>query len=138
MAVATSTSELSALTERLAREYDLPLLPKGSISIKHLTNPGLGTKAHSQAEARAIVKVLNDLQPGTYFLITHPSLDESEVRSLRVKENIGAQRLGDVRQILTNPEAMQVIQRRGIELLGPEQAVRVLHHKESIAEELKR
>jgi hypothetical protein len=49
---------------------------------------------------------------------------------MRVTENIGAQRLGDVRQILTNPEAMQVIKRRGIELLGPEQAIRVLHHKE--------
>jgi predicted glycoside hydrolase/deacetylase ChbG (UPF0249 family) len=130
MAVATSTPELRALTERLAREYDLPLLGVHP-GIKMLKAPGLATQASDNAtKASTIVRLLTDLQPGTYYFITHPSLDTPEVRALGHKgtENLAAHRLADLQQILTNPEAMGIVKRRGIELMGPEQAVRALHY----------
>jgi predicted glycoside hydrolase/deacetylase ChbG (UPF0249 family) len=131
MGVATSTPELRSLTLRLAREYQLPLLGTDP-GIKIINDPGLATqKSDDETKARTIVKLLKELEPGTYFLITHPSLDTPEVRALGHPGtvNLAARRLADVQQILVNPQVMQVVKERGIELMTPSQAIQALQTK---------
>jgi predicted glycoside hydrolase/deacetylase ChbG (UPF0249 family) len=137
MGVATSTPELRNLTLRLAREYNLPLLGTDP-GIKIINHPGLASLSDDQTKARTIVKVLKELQPGSYFLITHPSVDTPEVRKLNHPPssdckacrpdagNLAERRLADVQLILTNLHVRQVVKERGIELMTPTQAVQAL------------
>jgi predicted glycoside hydrolase/deacetylase ChbG (UPF0249 family) len=129
MVVAYSTPELLALTKRLGREYGLPLLGKDP-GITHLTVPGAGTETDAGAMAHLYAKAFHDLQPGTYFLITHPSIDTPEARSLRWSENIAAPRSAQV-QALASPEVVQMVKQRGIELMTVDQAVQVLREHSS-------
>jgi hypothetical protein len=77
---------------------------------------------------RSYIKRLRELTPGTYFAITHPSLDTKEVRELRLTDNVAGRRYAQL-QALVDPELVQFVKERGIELITPDQAVRVLSTK---------
>ena len=77
---------------------------------------GVGVPALTAAE-------LQQLEPGTYFFIEHPATDTAESRATGHVgyTDVAVQRAAVVRA-WTDPEVRRVIEKRGIELLGPEQA----------------
>ncbi|MBC7928225.1 MAG: ChbG/HpnK family deacetylase [Bryobacteraceae bacterium] len=113
MGTAVATPELRSLTEKLAREYGLPLLgASGSIRPMRLA-PG-------QSFADALTK----LTAGDWFFIEHPSVDSPESRAIGHPGNEDvAVRRAEVVRLWTSPEVREIIKRRNIELLTFEQTV---------------
>jgi hypothetical protein len=130
--VAYSTPEFRALTDRLGKEYGLPLLGTSpalndvNVSVADFTRAD-GTY-DSHALVRAYIRKLSALPPGTYFSITHPSVDTQEVRELRTTENVASRRYAQLEALL-DPEFLQFIRQGGIELITPDQAVQALSAK---------
>lgn len=116
MGTAVATPELRALTDRLAKEYGLPLLgaASGIKNVRHPQGPDL---------AIALKDWLQKLEPGTYFFIEHPATDTAEARAMGHVgyTDVALQRAAIVKA-WTDPEVKRVIEKRGIELLTPEAA----------------
>jgi len=116
MWTACATPQLRALTERLAQEYKLPLeLPR---DVRPAGGFGGPDTTAGQKEA-ALVRILENLEPGNWLFVDHPGLDTPEMQAIGHKgyENVAADRDG-VTRALCSPKAMEVVQRRGIELLS--------------------
>lgn len=114
MGTPVCTSELRALVEKLAAEYDLPL---EAPELKHVR--GFGGKATFEEKEQALLQILENLTPGNWLLIDHPGLDCPEMRSIGHKGywNVAQDRDG-VTRAFTSPKVKEMIQKRGIELIG--------------------
>jgi predicted glycoside hydrolase/deacetylase ChbG (UPF0249 family) len=136
MVVAYSTPELLALTARLGREYGLPLLGKDpgikqiSVFARRSDFDHWAKTADPGAMTQTYINALRDLKPGSYFMITHPSMDTPEGRALRLSENVAAPRSAQVKA-LASPELLQFVKQRGIELMTVDQALQVLREHRS-------
>lgn len=117
MGAATATPELRALTAKLAAEYRLGtddaggrLKPAGSIGTNTLT---------SDQREKALLGLLERLEPGDWLLVTHPGFDSPETRALGHLgyENVATDR-SNVRRALVSERAKKVLERRGITLIG--------------------
>jgi CubicO group peptidase (beta-lactamase class C family)/predicted glycoside hydrolase/deacetylase ChbG (UPF0249 family) len=115
MGAARATPELLALTERLAGEYGLRMEDTG---VKSAGSFGNNSATGDQRE-RALVDLLEKLQPGQWLLVEHPGLDTPEMRSIGHKgyENVAADRAG-VTQAFTSAKVKEVIVRHKIKLIG--------------------
>jgi hypothetical protein len=112
MGTATCTPELRALVKRLSEEYKLPLeLPP---IVKRTPNFSGSSKSAQQKEAD-LVKILENLTPGTWHIIEHPGLDMPEMRALGHigYRNVAEDRAG-VTSAFTSPKVKEAIKRRGI------------------------
>lgn len=115
MGAAVATPELRAITEKLSKEYRLPLAPPDLKRVR-----GFGGHSKSAAEKeRGLVKILRNLGPGTWLLITHPATDAPEMKALGHLgyENVGEDRHG-VSLALTSPRVREVIRSRSIRLVS--------------------
>jgi hypothetical protein len=108
--------EVVALVKRLAGEHGLDLDPEAS-GAKWV---GWDGKPATPAEkVESFVRVLDGLGPGTWIFVDHPALDTPEMRAVHHVgyENVAVDRQG-VTDAWTSPRAMDVVRRRGIELIG--------------------
>jgi chitin disaccharide deacetylase len=115
MFAARANPELQALTERLAQEYGLRLEDAG---VKFAGGFGNSSFSAEQRE-KALVELLEKLQPGQWLLLEHPAFDTPEMRSIGHKgyENVAADRAA-VTQAFTSARVKEVIARRRIRLLS--------------------
>ena len=115
MGTATSTPELRALTDRLAKEYHLP------IELPDVQRTGkFGDRSDSPASrVSAMIQLVEGLKPGIWMLIEHPGLDTPEMRAMGHAgyENVAEDRAA-VTHVFTNPEVKAAIERRGIKLVS--------------------
>ncbi|MBN2329421.1 MAG: polysaccharide deacetylase family protein [Candidatus Omnitrophica bacterium] len=114
MGTPVCTPELRALAEKLAAEYGLPL---GAPGLKHVQSFG-GKKTFEEKE-QALIQILENLTPGNWLLVDHPGLDCPEMRSIGHQGywDVAQDRDG-VTQAFTSPKVKEMIQKRGIELIG--------------------
>jgi len=115
MGTATSTPELRILTDRLAKEYNLP------IELPDVQRTGrFGDRSDSPASrVSAMINLIEELKPGVWMLIEHPGLDTPEMRAIGHTgyENVAKDRAA-VTHVFTNPEVKAAIERRGIKLIS--------------------
>ncbi len=116
MLAAMATPELRALTERLAKEYGLR--SEGVGGIQYAGGFGNNTSTAEQRE-RALVELMERLQPGLWMVVEHPAFDTPEMRNIFHKgyENVAADRDGVTRAFLS-PKVKEVVARRKIKLVG--------------------
>ena len=114
MGTAVSTPELRSLVDRLATAYGLPIdLP----DVKRVSTRASSSATAEQKEA-ALLKLLENLKPGTWMLIEHPGLDTPEMRAIHHKgyENVASDRAG-VTHALKSKRVIETIKRRRIKLV---------------------
>jgi chitin disaccharide deacetylase len=80
MGAASATPELKALTERLSKEYGLPVQDFQK-SAKWMPGIYAGTDSGSE-KARKLAAALEKLEPGTYIHLEHGALDTPEMRAI--------------------------------------------------------
>lgn len=110
-------STVTALTKRLAREYQIDIDPQdhGVISI------GYGGPHRTLEEKMdSFKKMLEKLAPGkTYLFVDHPGIDSPELRAIHHigYENVSADRQG-VTSLWTSREIREAIRKKGIQLIS--------------------
>jgi predicted glycoside hydrolase/deacetylase ChbG (UPF0249 family) len=114
MGAATATPQLKAITEKLARQYKL----RTDDSLKKAAPFGNRTQS-SDLRERALVGLLETLEPGNWLIVEHPGYDTPELRNLGHKgyENVASDR-SNVRRAFTSEAALKVVKRRGIKLIS--------------------
>jgi chitin disaccharide deacetylase len=108
--------EVAALVRRLAAEHGLDIDPE-TLGVKWV---GWEGKPVTPAEKVAsFVRMLGELEPGTWLFVDHPALDTPEMRATGHVgyETVAVDRQG-VTEAWTSPAAKEVVTRRGIELIG--------------------
>jgi predicted glycoside hydrolase/deacetylase ChbG (UPF0249 family) len=113
MGTPTATPELTAIVEKLSREYRLPLDLPGAKPAGGFR--GSGTTPE-QKEA-ALVAILENLKPGVWLFVEHPGLDTPEMRAIGHVgyRNVAADRDG-VTKAFTSDKVKEAIRTRGIKL----------------------
>jgi len=115
MGTPTSTPQLKALVQRLAKEYKLPVeFPQAK---------GIGGFGGSEADAKervaALVKLIEELKPGTWILVEHPGLDTPEMRAMGHKGYWNVAKHRDaVTRAFTSDKVKNVIKKRKIKLIS--------------------
>ena len=114
MGTATATPELKALVEKLSGEYKLPL---GTPGAKHMRS--FAGEASVDEKVDAMVKILENLEAGTWIYVEHPGLDTPEMKNIGHigYPNVGAEREA-VTRVFTSEKVKAVIKKRGIELIS--------------------
>jgi hypothetical protein len=120
MGTATCRPDLEKLVKQLAKEYGLhsgwdELTEQG---VKYIGEWGSNEDALEKREA-ALIKALQKLTPGTWILVEHPGLDTPEMRAIshRSYENVAAHR-EVVTKTFTSPKVKEVINKKGVKLIG--------------------
>ncbi len=115
MFAARATPELQALTERLAKEYGLRM---EDVGLKFAGTFGSSTFTSDQRE-KALVDLVEKLQPGQWLIVEHPAFDTPEMRNVGHKgyENVAADRAG-VTNAFISGKVKEVIARRKITLIS--------------------
>jgi hypothetical protein len=108
--------EVVALVKKLAGEYALDIEPE-ALGVKWVGWQGKPETPEQKVES--FVRVLEGLGPGTWLFVDHPSLDTPEMRAVHHVgyEAVAIDREG-VTEAWTSPAARDVVQCRGIELIG--------------------
>ena len=116
MGTADSTPPLKALVLKLSQEYRLPLETPPEV---RMAGGMGGSDATPQQREAILIKILENLQAGTWLLVEHPGLDTPEMRSLGHTGywNVAADRAG-VTYAFTSAAVKKVIEKRGIRLLS--------------------
>ncbi len=110
-----ASPEVTALVEKLAKEYNLPI----AMPYAHAIEGFSGAEKSPAEKEKALATALNNLQPGTYFLVEHPGYDTPEMKTIGHKgyENVGYDRAG-VTQAFTSKAVLAIIKKRNIRLLS--------------------
>jgi len=109
MAVMKSSPELEKVFEKVAKEYNLKY--EYSLGITRIK----GLRDHNKTPVEketALLKILEQLQPGSWMLLRHPALDTPEMRAISHKgyENVAADRIGDT-FIFTSDKVKKIIKK---------------------------
>lgn len=109
--------DVRALTNRLAKEYKIPVDPeldyKGIIGYD-------GPHKTSEEKIQSFINMLNKLEPGkTYIFIDHPGINNDELKALYHigYEDVCTDRQG-VTDLYTNEKIKALIKQKGIKLIG--------------------
>jgi predicted glycoside hydrolase/deacetylase ChbG (UPF0249 family) len=115
MGTASGTPELAALTNRLAKEYKLPVqLPDAK------WGGGFGSKSDSfEDRVSAMIELIERLGPGLWILVEHPGMDTPEMRAIGNQgyNNVAEDRT-NVTHVFTNNRVREAIRKRGIKLVS--------------------
>ena len=109
--------DVTAVIERLGKEYGLEVETYGR-NIKKVSY--VGPQKTSDEKIAGFIKMLECLEAGqTYLFVDHPGLDTSEMRAIN---HLGYEDVASgcqtVTDTLTSPRVCEVIQARGIQLIG--------------------
>lgn len=115
MGTPTCTPELRELVNRLSKEYDLPIDTPG---VKRTPRWGANDMSAAERE-KALVKILENLEPGTYMLVEHPGIDCPEMRSIGHEGywNVAAHR-DAVTKAFTSDKVKKTVKKLGIKLIS--------------------
>ena len=115
MAVMLCSPELVKVFEKVAMDYNFKY--EYSLGITRLKGVGNRNNTHLEKEAR-LIKILEELQPGTWMLLRHPAFDTPEMQAISLQgyDNVAEDRAGDT-YILTSDKVAEVIERLGIQLI---------------------
>lgn len=117
MGCSDMSAEVSALTQKLAKEYKINIVPKDF----GVQNVGyIGPHATSQEKIDSFSKMLESLEAGkTYLFVDHPGLDTPEVRAIHHigYEQVAIDRQG-VTDTWTSPRVKALIKAKGIQLIS--------------------
>jgi chitin disaccharide deacetylase len=109
--------EVKALTQKLAKEYKIPVGPememKGSVGYD-------GPHKTAEEKIQSFMNMLNKLEPGkTYVFVDHPGLNDAELKAVYHigYEDVSVDRQG-VTDLYTNEKVKAVIKQKGIQLIG--------------------
>lgn len=106
-----------AMTERLAREYKLPI-DLNAFGVQYVGYEGPHKTLEEKMES--FTRTLENLEAGgTYLFVDHPGLNSPELRAIHHigYENVAADRQG-VTDLWTSPKIREVIRRRNIMLIS--------------------
>ena len=109
-------SEVKALVARLGGEYGVAIEPE-AFGVRGVGWDG--KPAAPDEKVASFARVLETLGPGTWLFVDHPALDGDEMRAVHHVgyETVAVDRQG-VTDAWTSPQALEVVKRRGIELIG--------------------
>lgn len=115
MLTAVASADLRELTERLSREYRLPLEHPGAQFAGHLG----GQEVDAQGKEALLIEMIDRLTPGTWILVDHPGLDTPEMQAIGHigYERVAQERAG-VTYAFTSPRVAERIAQRGIRLMS--------------------
>jgi chitin disaccharide deacetylase len=123
MGCTSLSSEVKALTQRLAEEYKIPVTPKDEVFV----GIGyIGPHKTSAEKIRSFTAMLEKLESGkTYLFVDHPGIDDSELKAISHigYEDVAADRQG-VTDVFTDPAIKALIKKKGIQLIGYRQLIR--------------
>lgn len=111
-----ANKEITVLVNQLAIEYKLPIeLPIKTLAVEGFSG---NTKSPAQKEVD-LIKILQNLTPGTHYLVEHPGHDSGDMKTVGHVgyENVAIDREG-VTRAFTSEKVKKVIRERGIELLS--------------------
>jgi predicted glycoside hydrolase/deacetylase ChbG (UPF0249 family) len=116
MGFASIGEEVGALVKRLAVEYGLDI-DTGALGVKRLGWQGPRTTPAEKVETFA--RMMEELGPGTWLHVDHPAYEDPEMRQVRHVgyEDVAVDRQGVV-EAWTSPKVREIVERRGIELIG--------------------
>ncbi len=111
----TATPQLNALVQKLAKEYKLPIETPGTQYLPWAVD----SKASAEQREAALVKALEQVQPGVWIVVEHPGLDTPEMQGMGHKGywEVAAHREG-VTKAFTSAKVKEVIKKRGIQLVS--------------------
>ena len=111
----TATPQLNALVQKLAKEYKLPIETPGAQYLPWMVD----SKASAEQREAALVKALEQVQPGVWIVVEHPGLDTPEMQGMGHKGywEVASHRDG-VTKAFTSAKVKEVIRRRGIQLVS--------------------
>lgn len=114
--------EVTAMSKRLAAEYDLPVIDVSDARQTYgFTGVSYdGPKATSAEKEAAFLRMLDKLEPGkTYMFLDHPSYNNVEMETVGHigYEDVAVDRQG-VTDTWTSPRVKQAIADKGIELIN--------------------
>jgi predicted glycoside hydrolase/deacetylase ChbG (UPF0249 family) len=114
MGAATATPEIKAITVKLAKEFKL----RTDDGIKRAPNFGDKTYASDRRE-KALMNVLDKLEPGDWLMVEHPGFDTPETLALGHTgyDNVASDR-SNVRRAFTSDRVMKIVKSRSIELIS--------------------
>ena len=117
MGTARCRKDLSALVDRLAREYKLEVDLKAH-QLRSVRGMG-DAKAPPETRAQALAETLEKLTPGLWLLVEHPGKDTAEMRAIGHK---GYEHVANDREVVTraftSAQVKEVVKRRKIKLMS--------------------
>ncbi len=115
MGTPTSSPELRALVQKLAKKYKLPVETPGAKRFRW----GVGNDATAAQREAKLIEALEALTPGVYILVEHPGLDTDEMRATGHKGywNVAAHR-DAVTKAFTSKKVKAAIEKKGIQLVS--------------------
>lgn len=119
MGTPTASPALRTITQKLAKEYDLPLEAPGVKSAGGIAGARWSAAKTPQEKEAALVHILENLTPGVWLFVEHPGLDTPEMRAIGHKgyEGVAADRAA-VTFAFTSAKVKQTIAQRGIRLIS--------------------
>lgn len=117
MGFASPFPALQDLLKKLSQEYKLPI-PGKDTGVQSLGRLYTNTDPAAERVAKLVAR-LETLEPGTWLTVDHAALDTPEMRAVHHPgyENVAADRWAVV-QSWTSSQIKDVVQRRGIQLVG--------------------
>ena len=113
--------DVASLTERLALEYDLPVMSRAmmqQIGISGTTYDG--PKTTSEEKEAAFIRMVEKLEPGkSYMFVDHPAYDNLEMQGVGHigYEDVAVDRQG-VTDAWTSPKVKQAVKDNNVELVN--------------------
>jgi predicted glycoside hydrolase/deacetylase ChbG (UPF0249 family) len=117
--------ELSKLIKKLADEYHLGVESNlNTLGVKPFEFPGGTDFAVRKA---AFIAKLQALTPGTYHFLEHPCVESIELSQMVINYTASNGEIGRVmiHQLFTDPDVIQTIKDKGIELIGYDDLMKI-------------
>jgi len=118
MGCANITPEVAAMTKKLAIEYGLDI-DLEEYGVQYAGDYGANKAETTADKINNFIDMLNNLQPGIWLFVEHPSLDVQEMEGYG---HIGYENVGKDRQtvtdIFTSPLVKEAVAKRGIKLIS--------------------
>jgi predicted glycoside hydrolase/deacetylase ChbG (UPF0249 family) len=108
--------KVQTLWKKLAKEYNLTILPSGR---KVRGMGGFGNAKTAQDRIEKFIKNLEGLKPGTYLFVDHPGLETAEMSAIG---HVGYEEVAEdrdaVTEVFTSERVKKAIDRLGIKLIS--------------------
>jgi predicted glycoside hydrolase/deacetylase ChbG (UPF0249 family) len=115
--------EIKSLVDRLAIEYQLPIEIKTPFTyVKDFS----GNQKSPQQKEKDLIKILENLKPGTHYIVEHPGYLQGDMETVGHKgyENVAYDRQG-ITQAFTSPAVKKVIAKRKIRLMSVKELIQM-------------
>jgi predicted glycoside hydrolase/deacetylase ChbG (UPF0249 family) len=115
------TPEVKAMAEKVAKEYNLPMVDVGPNSHLSVSYTGFDFNGKTTEERiQAFIAMLDKLEDGkTYVYVEHPGLDNEELKAIyHIGYEDVAKGRQDVTTIFTSEKVKEAIIRKGVQLVS--------------------